>query len=82
MFLSFSVLTFHFLIFMFTTVTEVDSCIITCMMADCLLTNTSIPTRINKNCISDYCVKMIDSLQTRNIKTGLQQPAAESDLDP
>ena len=67
---------------MFTAVSEVDSGITTCMIADCLSTNTSIPTRIDKNCINDYCVKMIHSLQTRNIETGLQRPAAQPDLGP
>ena len=67
---------------MFTAVTEVDSGIITCMIADCLLTNTPIPTTIDKNCINDYRLKMISSIQTRNIETGLQRPAAQPDLGP
>ena len=67
---------------MFTAVTEVDSGIITCMMTDCLSINTSIPTITNKNCISDYRVKIIDSLRTRNIEMGLLRPAAQPDLGP
>ena len=67
---------------MFTAVSVVDSGITTCMIADCLSTNTPIPTTIDKNSINDYRLKMIRSIQTRNIETGLQRPAAQPDLGP
>ena len=67
---------------MFTAVAVVDSGITTCMIADCLSTNTPIPTTIDKNCIHDYRLKMISSIQNINIKTGLQRPIAQPDLGP
>ena len=67
---------------MFTAVSVVDSGITTCLIADCPSTNTPIPTTIDKNCIHDYRLKMISSIQKRNIKTGLQQPAVQPDLGP
>ena len=82
MFLSCCVLTFHFLILMFTAVTVVDSGISTCLMLDCLSTNIAIPTIINKKCITDFREKMIHSLQTKSIETGLQRLTVEPTRAP
>ena len=64
MFLSCCVLTFHFLFLMSTAVTTVDSGISTCMLVDCLSTNTTIPTIIEKKCLTNFREKMIHSLET------------------
>ena len=58
------------------------------MIADCLLTNTTIPTTVHKNNINDYCEKMIESIVTQTIAVGLQrveqkavdQPAVINDI--
>ena len=57
---------------MSTAVTTVDSGISTCMLVDCLSTNTTIPTIIDKKCLTDFREKMIHSLETNSIETGLQ----------
>ena len=66
---------------MFTAVTEVDSCISTCMIVDCLSTNTAIPTIINKKCITNFREKMIHFLGTRSIETGWQRLTVEPTID-
>ena len=82
MFPTHCVLTFHFLIFWVIVVTQNNSCIITCMITDCLSTNTVLPIIIDKQCLTGYRAKMIKSLQTNIIETGYSRPVEGPTLGP
>ena len=44
------------------------------MITDCLSTNTLLPIKIDKKCLTDYRAKMIKSLRTNIIETGFSRP--------
>ena len=76
------VLTFHFLIFVVVVVTQNDSCIITCMITDCLSTNTVLPILIDYQCLAGYRAKMMESLRTNIIETGYSRPVEGPTMGP
>ena len=52
------------------------------MITDCLSTNTLLPIIIDKQCLTDYRAKMIQSLQTNIIETGFSRPVEGPTLGP
>ena len=82
MFLTHCVLTFHYLLFRVIVVTQKQSGISTCMITDCLSTNTVLPIEIDYQCLDDYRAKMIESLQTNTIGTGYSRPVEGPTPDP